>query len=304
MILRLFTLSLRKIMKRISLGETSLSEQSLRNLIDSVMSSNFNLFYQPVVNIKTGLCTHMEALSRIYINNTFCTFAPYFYIKANNSESEIFSRNVLRKTFEDLHGLAGNGFTPITSINVHLSDITNQFVSEFEQLVETTGIPASSIILEISESSDLHITQYLLSRMSSLRSLGAQIAIDDYGKGFSTYARLGKIPVDLVKLDKSLIHESMQSKSKAIGFGALVSEMKQRGLSVVAEGIETAEQLDMCNQSRVDLIQGYYISKPLHKDLLLDWESSFKHSIQYGASDKNATYTQYNLVKEKIARTA
>jgi EAL domain-containing protein (putative c-di-GMP-specific phosphodiesterase class I) len=135
--------------------------------------------------------------------------------------------------------------------------------------MEKEQVSPSSINLEITESSTLHYRNILLDNMNTLGKLGCSFALDDFGTGESNLNYIVDMPVQLVKFDRSMVQDYFVNDRAKTVMRATVSMIKEIGLKIVAEGVETKEQLDAMADLGVDYIQGYYFSKPLQeKDFL------------------------------------
>ena len=125
------------------------------------------------------------------------------------------------------------------------------------------------INLEITESSTLHYRNILLENMNLLSDLGCSFSLDDFGTGESNLNYIVDMPVQIVKFDRDMVQNYFRNDRAKIVMRATVSMIKTMGLKIVAEGVETKEQLDAMEELGVDYIQGYYFSKPLQeKDFL------------------------------------
>ncbi len=158
---------------------------------------------------------------------------------------------------------------PASSIAVNISALQfarDDFADTVAQILEVTGYPAEKLVLELTESIVMHDFTESARQMERLKRLGVRIAIDDFGTGYSSLSYLHRLPIDVLKIDRSF----METLNDADGTGpiveAVLSMAHTLGLRVVAEGVETAEQLDRLRQSGCDVIQGYFFSPPVPSD--------------------------------------
>ena len=146
--------------------------------------------------------------------------------------------------------------------NARLSDIYNK-------IMEREQVEPTSINLEITESSTLHYKNILLENMNALGRLGCSFSLDDFGTGESNLNYIVDMPVQIVKFDRTMVQDYFVNDRAKTVMRATVAMIKEIGLKIVAEGVETKEQLDAMEALGVDYIQGYYFSKPLQeKDFL------------------------------------
>ncbi len=158
---------------------------------------------------------------------------------------------------------------PGLHIAVNLSPIQIEnpdLVSVVQQAVEQVGLPAERLELEITESAAMHDVEQTIAMLRRLREIGCRIAIDDFGTGHSSLAQLKRIAADTLKIDRSFIMELPDNKEDLAIAEAILSLAATLGMEVVAEGVETAEQVEFLNQKNCTLLQGYFYSKPLPAD--------------------------------------
>lgn len=163
---------------------------------------------------------------------------------------------------------------PATSIAVNISALQfarDDFADTVAQILEESGQAGEMLVLELTESIVMRDFAESARQMESLKRLGVRISIDDFGTGYSSLSYLHRLPIDVLKIDRSFI----ESLNEADGTGpiveAVLSMAHTLGLHVVAEGVETAGQLDTLRQGGCDLIQGYYFSRPVRPDAAADF---------------------------------
>jgi EAL domain-containing protein (putative c-di-GMP-specific phosphodiesterase class I) len=152
----------------------------------------------------------------------------------------------------------------LVSVNLSVSQLQNPtLVQEFAQLLEESGADLSSIELEITENVLMRYEEGLFEALTELKSLGVRLAIDDFGTGYSSLSHLNRLPVDTLKIDKSFIERIGEDPKARLITSATIGLAKTLGLEVVAEGIETAEQLRELKELGCALGQGYYLARPM-----------------------------------------
>ncbi|ERI93274.1 PAS domain S-box protein [Clostridiales bacterium oral taxon 876 str. F0540] len=139
----------------------------------------------------------------------------------------------------------------------------DNLVRDIEKLLDEYPILPRRIVFEITESSLIKDTDHAISILNSLKRLGVRIALDDFGSGYSSLNYLKKLPIDIIKLDKSIIDEIVDSSAGNIIFNSIIELANKLKLITVAEGVETKEQLQLIRDSNCRIVQGYILSKPV-----------------------------------------
>ncbi|MGB5445875.1 MAG: EAL domain-containing protein [Psychromonas sp.] len=241
-------------------------EYQLRNCIKE---GHLEVFYQPQVNIKTGEIYGAEALVRWndpikgYIQpNDFIPLAEATGLIGRIGE------DVLRKTCLKGMEWINAGLKPlILSVNLSAHQLHHgDIVSTVKFILNETGFPAKYLELELTESALMEREDQILPALESLRSMGIRLAIDDFGTGYSSLAYLKFFPINTLKIDKSFIDGIPNSTDSTVLTSTIISMSKNLGYSVIAEGVETIEQLEWLKTMDCDSFQGYLKSKPLPAD--------------------------------------
>jgi len=158
----------------------------------------------------------------------------------------------------------GGWRTPRVAVNVSPQQFASpHFVDMVRQILEETGIPGELLELEVTESCILADIEQSARRMSELRKLGVRMAIDDFGVGYSPLAYLHRLPLDKIKVDRSFVRQIAQPAGTLPVVHTITVLAHHRGLQVVAEGVETAEEFELVHAARCDLVQGFYVGMPI-----------------------------------------
>lgn len=251
------------------MNELLLSKIALTNDIrHAIEREEFELYYQPQVELTSGALIGLEALVRW--NHPVLGFLPPAKFIELAEESGlivplgdwILKRAILQaKEWLDA-GLTDNTFT--VAINASAMQMqTGNLVDLMKKLLDETGLAAQCVDLELTESllmSDVSETQNLLKR---LKDMGVQLSIDDFGTGYSSLSYLKQFSVDKLKIDKSFIDHVTSDPNDAVIVQATIAMAHSIGLTVVAEGVETQAQASYLRTLHCDQIQGYYFSRPL-----------------------------------------
>ncbi len=237
-------------------------------LRNSISRDQFTLFYQPVVD-KHGKIIYAESLVRCTNKDnpeigSPGTFIPL--IEEAGLMKEI-DDMVVRKAFRDMEVNIRNKFS--ISINLSTNQLVNTAYSDFlSSFADQHGIENKQIILEVTESKLIENLSSGRDSLTKLKESGFKIALDDFGKGFSSLIYLAELPLDILKIDMELI-QSVPGDAKKESIARHIIEMAHSlNLKVVAEGFETREQIDFFKGLECDLFQGYYFSRPVSIDEL------------------------------------
>ena len=162
------------------------------------------------------------------------------------------------------------GLPPIrVAVNLSARQIRQiSFVSVFKKVLEETGVGPEAIEIEITESMLMSDTENAIAALNDLHELGIHVAMDDFGTGYSSLSYLRRFPIDTIKIDQNFISEIVNNKDDAEIIRTIISMGKTLNRQIVAEGVETAEQLEMLKEYDCDQIQGYYLSPPVPGDEL------------------------------------
>jgi EAL domain-containing protein (putative c-di-GMP-specific phosphodiesterase class I) len=135
-------------------------------------------------------------------------------------------------------------------------------------VLKKTGLPPECLILEVTESTAVSDPEAAIARMRRLRSLGVQIALDDFGTGYSSLTYLHRFPVCALKIDRSFLSRMTESKSDTEIVRTIVTLAHNLGLKVIAEGVETVEQVNLLQFMGVEFGQGFYFSRPVSAEAM------------------------------------
>lgn len=239
-----------------------------KHLRKAIKQQEFAVHYQPQVCLKTGKILGVEALIRWY-SPELGTVSPAKFIKVAEDSRLIIEIGewVLReacqfgKKINDLYGLSLK-----MSVNVSLLQVLHDgFIDMVGGILTETGLQAQQLELEITESVFMESFDLILWKLELLKSRGVQFALDDFGTGYSSLSYLERMPISTLKIDKAFIDQvtSYHTEHQHTLAKSIVLIGRNLGLVVVAEGIETKEQLEYVKRAKCDLIQGYLLSKPL-----------------------------------------
>jgi EAL domain-containing protein (putative c-di-GMP-specific phosphodiesterase class I) len=236
--------------------------------------NEFVLYYQPQLDIATGRVMGLEALVRWQNPELGLVFPDTFIGKAESfGLIDQLGWLVVNRGLAEIPQFAlKDGGLPTLSLNVSAYSLTDLgFPDKFVALTEKHELPAERIILEITESGLIQNLSSVLDILIRLRMKKVQLSIDDFGTGFAMMQQLRNVPATELKIDKSFVQEMHEKDSARIVVQKTIEIGHELGMKVLAEGVETAEQLEFLRDNRCDLVQGYFFSRPLPIPALLAW---------------------------------
>ena len=231
-------------------------------------NNEFVLYYQPKINALTGLIHGAEVLLRWNDPDNGLT-APGNFLDILESSGLIIDVGqwVFEQSLKQLAVWIAEGIWDTRqrlSINISTRQFQDKLFSKaVSNLLDKINVPAQCIDIEITEYSVINDVNTAVSKMEELISKGITFSLDDFGTGYSSLSYLKNLPVSTVKIDKSFIHDITEDKSDEALVTSIITISKNLGLSVVAEGIETREQMQILKHYQCDYLQGYYFSKPV-----------------------------------------
>jgi EAL domain-containing protein (putative c-di-GMP-specific phosphodiesterase class I)/DNA-binding NarL/FixJ family response regulator len=227
---------------------------------------NFQVYYQPIIDINTGKIIAAESLLR-WEDSDLGFISPAEFIPLAESSGLIvpIGKWVLEKVCQQVKSWREAGLPNLT-IAVNLSAIEfNQpdLVGKVINLISANSLDPTCLELEITESMIMHDVTGAIATMKSLRSLGIKIAVDDFGTGYSSLIYLKQFPINTLKLDRYFIEDVANDFQKSAIIKALIEMGHNLNLKIIAEGVETKAELEFLRQHNCDAIQGFLFSRPL-----------------------------------------
>ncbi|WP_144394265.1 putative bifunctional diguanylate cyclase/phosphodiesterase [Pleionea sediminis] len=248
-------------------------EQGLKTALEK---NEFRLLYQPQISLGSKGEFRMEALIRWH-HPEHGTVSPADFISVAEESGLIIDigRWVIETACEEAEKLNKAGYNAKVSVNVSAKQFQNgQLVSEVEHALNNYRIDAEQIELEVTESLFLHNLENIQKQLNELKDLGVTIALDDFGTGFSSLSYLKKLPIDILKIDRSFISELPDNQHSRTIVESVISMSHQLGIKVIAEGIEEQTQLDYLKELDCDYVQGFLFHAPMSsQDLIQLYQS-------------------------------
>lgn len=250
--------------------EMVIMEDNLRTALEN---NEFILHYQPKYNPYDSKIDGFEALIR-WNNPNLGLVSPFKFIGIAEKTGLIIpiGRWVLENACNFVKSLHNKGEKNISvAVNVSVIQLVQKdFIDMVNDIIERSGVDPRYINIEITESILMESIETNISKINELKKIGVKISLDDFGKGYSSLTYLKDIPFDTLKIDKLFVDELCNEKSDNAIVGTIIKLAHQMNLEVVAEGVESEEQYRYLINNNCDLIQGYYISKPISVDGIQD----------------------------------
>ena len=237
-----------------------------KHLRTALEKNELRIFYQPQVELKSGKITGFEALLR-WNNPELGFVSPLRFIKVAEESNLINSIGewVLREACYFIKGLQQQGYKGLTiSVNVSMLQLLqDNFTDIVTQVLDFLNLEAEFLELEITESILMESYDIINSKLTMLRKRGVKIALDDFGKGYSSLSYLKQLPITTLKIDKNFVDSIVSEDVSSTLTGQIVAIGKNMGLSVIAEGVEQQQQIDYLCSHGCDKMQGYIFSRAL-----------------------------------------
>ena len=246
-------------------------EEELRKV---VAEKKMEVHYQPIYSLKHNRTESAEALLRIPVH-PFDAISPEIYIPIAEKSGLI--RDIGLFVFEETCKFLSEEATKASGIRyIELNLSVYQFldgtlVDDFEATRHKYGVPSSSINLEITESGEALNKEEVLHTLARFKALGYTLSLDDFGTGYSNFVRMIKCKFENIKIDKSILWDIKEGENGAEILKSISSFIKIQGSSIIQEGVETKEQLDLVREAGADYVQGYYFGHAMPKDGFLHY---------------------------------
>lgn len=249
----------------------TLVEKAIRYAINN---NSFNVVYQPIVSTKTDRVHSLEALSRI-IDPEIGFISPDEFINVAEETGLIYelSEKIFERVVSDISKGDFNKFN-LDHVAINISRLELNRVDlpfNLKSITEKYGVDISFINLEITETHQSEDNTLLLKTFNRLKEIGFNFSLDDYGTGLSNISSIYEMDFNIVKIDKSILWNSVKSDGYKAILDSNIEILHNLKFKLVCEGVETKEQVDYLKNHNVEYIQGYYYSKPIGYDDLIEY---------------------------------
>jgi len=240
---------------------------------DDPVAEGLVVHYQPKLHVKSGEAAGVEALVRFDHPNGTMLFPDLFIAMVENAGLMMdLTLAVMRIAVQQCQDWRRRGITLNVAVNVSASNLLDlAFPHQVMSLLKEFDLPPSCLSIEVTESSLMQDRVRCLDVLHRLRAIGIKISVDDYGTGHSSLAYLRDLPADELKLDRTFVQGMAEDPKVSAIVESTVALAHALDLQIVAEGVETDDDLDRLRQFDVDVVQGYLFSRPLSPDDTLAW---------------------------------
>jgi diguanylate cyclase (GGDEF)-like protein len=234
-----------------------------------------HLEYQPIVDLRSGIVVGMEALARwTHAERGPVSPSTFVTVAELSGLAPELDRWVIRRALRDMACLRTAGVVPddtYLAVNLSAANLTDTFV--FDHLLswtEESGLPANQLVLEITETAIMQSTDLAVRLLRRLRQQGFRVAMDDFGTGYSSLAYLRDLPISALKIDRSFVADITDQRDALAIVAWIVDLARAVGVTVVAEGVETAEQVALLQRLGCVTAQGWLWGPSVPLTALLD----------------------------------
>lgn len=241
--------------------------QMLAKIQTGIDNREFVPFYQPIIDLATGNICGAEALARWHSESGMISPLDFIPIAEESGMIKTIGQQILFQACSDTRKAIDNkqwpqDFQLHVNVSVHQLSSPN-FVESVAKVLHTTGLAASNVTLEITESRIIDSAPTTLDNLLKLREMGLGIAIDDFGTGYSSLAYLHALPFTCLKIDRTFINRLTKENLDSSVVAAIINITKGMKTNVVAEGVETAAQAQLLSSLGCNQVQGFYYSRPM-----------------------------------------
>ncbi|MDH4415443.1 MAG: GGDEF and EAL domain-containing protein [Rhizobium sp.] len=223
-----------------------------------------HLAYQPIQNLRTGRVEAVESLMRLkMIDGTPLSPAQFIPVAERTGAILDLGLWAIRRACTEV---LATGVAPMASVNVSAIQLKSRgFALAVSTILEETGVSGSQLAFEITEGIDMEGQSDVIRCITDLRALGIRIWLDDFGTGFAGLSWLRLFPFDTVKIDRSFLQDARRPAGRAM-LEDIIRLIRNRGLKILIEGLETADHVDLMHELGIELGQGYYLGRPVPID--------------------------------------
>jgi diguanylate cyclase (GGDEF)-like protein len=253
------------------------------HLRQAIQNDEFELLYQPKYNLINQQIIGAEILLR-WNNHALGNVSPNEFIPVAENTGVIIELGnwVLHKTCEQIHSWIKK-YNQILSYSINMSPAqlaNHQFYICLEKILKEYALPGECLELELTESLLMGSPDEIYEVLNDISSLGVQLSLDDFGKGYSSLNRLKKLPIDTLKIDKDFVADIHSESDKVIIIDIIIKLAEELGMTIVAEGIETQQQLNYLISHNCPVGQGFLLSKPLSAEEFASLAYSQQNPVQ------------------------
>ncbi|MBC3872553.1 EAL domain-containing protein [Undibacterium flavidum] len=255
---------------------------SIAEIREGIELAQFEPFFQPKIDLRTGRLVGAEALAR-WIHPVHGVISPYAFIPLLEHSGDIDALTflILEKSARACKTLLAQGHPLTISVNLSLSSLDKAGLAEkIVEIVNNAGIDADCIVLEVTESAVMTEVAIALENLARLSMNGFALSIDDYGTGYSSLQQLTRIPFSELKIDQCFVKDCTDNPEMSIVVKSSIDLAHKLGIKSVAEGAETQQDWDTLKMMGADTVQGYFIAKPMSQAMFLDFTQNYISQLE------------------------
>lgn len=236
-----------------------------KGLRTAISDNELYVVFQPKVVLQDSTVNGFEALLR-WKSKELGNVSPMEFIPVAESTRMIIpiGRFVLEEVFKKVKNLLNEGHDDF-KVAVNFSEVQFRYsniIDDFKTFIKKYNVPSKYIEVEITESMLMKTCDENIEQLNKIKSLGISVALDDFGTGYSSFNYLTKLPIDVLKIDRSFVIDLLNDKKSRCIVEAIIELSHELGINVVAEGVEEEKQVEYLKGILCDVVQGYYYSKP------------------------------------------
>lgn len=245
-----------------------------KKIQEALLYDGFTVVFQPIVSHKTKKTIAAEALIRFKDSSTgFISPAEFIPIAEQTGKIHEIGNFVIKKSCQFMQSLKRKNIL-LEFIEINLSPIQclhPNIAQKIFSIVQEHNLKPEELCFEITETAANRSPAIIKTNLDALSSAGFKIAVDDFGTGYSNITQLMSLPFSIVKFDRSLLEAASKNEKGKLGLHGLVTMFKHIETELVAEGVETLEQVAQIESLKIDYMQGYYFSKPLNPNVFIEF---------------------------------
>lgn len=238
----------------------------------AIHDNELMLYFQPKYSISKQKIVGVESLLRWKLPTGYVDIPSIFTLIERENLLEAFTTWLFQTAFRNLAEFLSYGMDIKMSVNILPQNLVQpEFPIILENMLNIWKVPRERVVIEITEGSLLSDSLIVLEAIERMKEMGLTISLDDFGTGYSSLAYLSKLPIDELKIDQAFVRHMFESPKDAAIVKAIVEIGQNFGLTLVSEGIETAKDASYISSLGCDIMQGYWISKPLPQQTVIEW---------------------------------
>lgn len=239
----------------------------------AVELNELTVHYQPKISMRTMQAESAEALVRwIHPEHGFMPPDEFIGLAERSGNIGLLTQWVLNAVVTQLAAWAEMGIELKVAVNLSALDLQDETLfSRLVALLDLHGVAPTKLIVEVTESAMVKDTDRALAILAQMRAYGLAVSIDDFGTGYSSLAKLKELPIDELKIDRAFVSDIEPGTDEAVIIKGIIDLGHSLGLTIISEGVETQTEWDLLNALGNDVVQGYYISRPLSVEDFNQW---------------------------------